>query len=46
MTLQIMKFKDLPPNKSLRGVIFLHPETGMRCELVSFWNMVRAALGE
>jgi hypothetical protein len=33
-----MKIKDLPKDKPLGGVVFLHPETGERCIWASQWQ--------
>lgn len=33
-----MKIKDLPQDKGLGGVVFLHPETGKRCIWKSQWQ--------
>lgn len=33
-----MKIKDLPKDKLLDGVVFLHPESGERCIWKSRWQ--------
>ncbi len=33
-----MKIKDLPRDKPLTGVAFIHPETGVKCYWKSQWQ--------
>lgn len=33
-----MKIKDLPKDKPLGGVVFLHPQSGERCIWTSQWQ--------
>lgn len=40
-----MKIKDLPPNESLDGVKFKHPQTGETCVWVSQWGYPEGKAG-